>query len=182
MHPTTIAFRSDVIPIIYTGDESTGNYSMIEKCRGMFEIRMGSSEMVVSNIADLKKALLTALSERTKYVDIIKRYNSKNLEEEKEKVTILRKSIGLNRICDNDTDNMDQLYSLRQMIRSLTKEQILTDNLFKKEINELRNENERLRAEINELRNETDNKNSEMIKTIDNMHFIRKGLRRYLRL
>lgn len=57
MHLGIASIRSNVIPLIFTGDGANGKWSMIDKVRGMMGNRLNNADNVVSNLPSLKKVL-----------------------------------------------------------------------------------------------------------------------------
>ena len=87
MHLSIAAFRSGIIPIIYTGLGKKTNFSMIDKMRGMFINRIGTSEFVVINQDELSEAIEKIinndLSELKKHLEKNKTKDLKELEKYK---------------------------------------------------------------------------------------------------
>lgn len=82
MHLTIAAFRSEVIPILYTGDGSKSEYSMIDKCKGMFDARMGCPELVVSDEIGLIHAIDLVFSKGSNFSKLLTEGNVQNSKEE----------------------------------------------------------------------------------------------------
>ncbi len=84
MHLSIAAFRSGVIPIIYTGFNKKISFTMIDKMRGMSINRIGTSEYVVTNQNDLREAIIKIrkndLSELKKNLDSNSKKDQKALE------------------------------------------------------------------------------------------------------
>lgn len=85
IHLAISAFKSGIIPIIYTGVIKKDNVLMIDKCNGLSFNRIGTTEFVVSNINDLRDAILKLKNkDLSDLKDLLEENNKKDL-------TILKK-------------------------------------------------------------------------------------------
>ncbi len=83
MHICLSSFFQNVLPFVFTG-KGRASFSMVDKCYGMFEDRVGRKDLVATNVDELKKAINVIKTQKEEIRDAIIRNNSinKKIEED----------------------------------------------------------------------------------------------------
>lgn len=77
MHLSIAAIRSGTVPIVYTGNEKSGSFSMYEKVAGMLKNRLGRTDLLATNKQELINAIRVI---KNNHFEIKKILTSKNEE------------------------------------------------------------------------------------------------------
>lgn len=83
------AFSSGSIPIVYTGVST--KYSMSEKVEGIFQSRIGRTDLAAYSLTELDAALQIVLTQKTKLQQCLHKYRMNNKIRETEELERLRK-------------------------------------------------------------------------------------------
>ncbi len=112
MHLSVAAFRSDVLPIVYTSYRKDAKFNMYEKVKGMFQSRLGHAELVAKDEEEFIKALEIVKNEKAELLSRLYEFNNKNQDDDLEQMIMLQKKLDV-----NDTKNTyDEEMRLRQML------------------------------------------------------------------
>lgn len=82
MHLAIACFRSNVIPLIYTGNKNNTSVNQIDKMRGMFINRLNDSSFVVNNEKELSVKINELLDFNNQKINEIKRNLKMNFEKD----------------------------------------------------------------------------------------------------
>ena len=94
MHVSVSSFAQNVPSVLFTG-KGRSSYSMVDKCYGMYEDRIGCKELVATNNEELKRALSLVSSQRKELKDRLLLKNELNEKEEGKCAEQLRMFLGL---------------------------------------------------------------------------------------
>lgn len=96
IHLAIACFRSNVIPIIYTGNKKNTSVNQIDKMRGMFIDRLGDASFVVNNEKELNLKINELLDYNNPRINELKKNLTLNFERDLVYKDKLKKELSLN--------------------------------------------------------------------------------------
>lgn len=163
MHLSVAAFRSGIVPIVYTGDSKDGLFSMAEKVRGMFMSRIGRDDLVATTLSELRSALEIIIDEKNNLVRILQKNNEENTRFEEEALVNLRNSLSVIIADDNDIEsaNLEKKWE-RTLQRNLVLRQRIV--MQQREVQQLENESDELSDEVRKCKDNIERQETEIQK------------------
>ena len=161
MHLSIAAMRCGTIPIVYTGNGTTGTFSMSEKVEGMFKSRLGRTDLLVTNKNSLGNAVRTVFTNQEILRKKLSIKNNENAVAEKHFADEFK--LMMNVTSDKNSQDGEALTIARTTIRELRNrifETIISNKNIEQDLRNLRQDMNNKNAHIEQLlQSERDLKN-----------------------
>ena len=153
MHLSIAAMRCGTIPIVYTGNGSTGTFSMSEKVAGMFRSRFGRDDLLATNSEELEKAINLIKTDGESLKKILLQKNKENSVLEQNYAKTFKEFLGVSNL--NAKKKFDEVFIAKKTIRE--NRNMIYDLIAQKnsEIVQKNSEIAQKNSEINSLKDST---------------------------